>query len=64
MGFIDGIDDAGVSIIISSLMPDELPLMDKEGGGVRMRSSKRFQKSAPAEFRMACCVNELEARRC
>ena len=56
------IDDCGVSIVRSSLIPDELS-QGKTGGGVRILSSKVFQNPNPAEFRMACCVNVLDDER-
>ena len=48
---------------MSSLTPEELLLGTKIGGGVRMRSSKLFQKLMPAEFLMAWVENALEDRR-
>ena len=46
-------EDAVVSIPISSLIPDELPRGKRGGGGVRILSSKVFQKSTPAECLIA-----------
>lgn len=56
------IDDCGVSIGISSLIPEELS-RGKIGGGVRILSSKLVQNPNPAEFLMACCVNVLDDER-
>lgn len=49
-GVVARIEDAGVSMLISSLMPEELPLGNNGGGGVRMRSSNEFQKFTPPEY--------------
>ena len=55
-------EDCGVSIFISSLMPEELPRGKSGGGGVRTRSSKVFQNSIPPEFLIACRVKLFESR--
>lgn len=55
-------EDCGVSIGISSLIPKELS-RGNIGGGVRILSSKWFQKPRPAEFLIACCVKVLDDER-
>ena len=50
-------------MFMSSLMTEGLSLGISGGGGVRIRSSKLFQKVGPPEFLMAWCENELEERR-
>ena len=51
-------------MLISSLMPEELPLGTRSGGGVFMlRSSKLFQNPRLPEFLMAVCEKVLEDRR-
>lgn len=62
-GVVDNTEDAGVSTFISSLIPDELPLGRLAGGGVRILSSKVFQKPGPAEFLMAWLEKLLDGRR-
>lgn len=42
-----------MSMFMSSLTPEELSLGMTGGGGVRIRSSKLFQKVGPPEFLMA-----------
>ena len=56
-------DNCGVSMLTSSLTPEELPLGIAIGGGVLIRSSKVFQKPNPPEFLMAWLVNVLEDER-
>ena len=51
--FEDCKDPTGVSMFISSHKPEELSLGMIGGGGVRIRSSKLFQKVEPPEFLMA-----------
>ena len=48
-GVTDGVEDCVVSMLTSSLRPVDCAL-DKTGGGVRIRSSKLFQKAGPAEI--------------
>ena len=56
-------EDIGVSMLKSSLMPDELPWGTRSGGGVLiLRSSNWFQKFKPAEFLEAWCEKVLEDR--
>lgn len=56
-------EPTGMSMLISSLIPEELSLGMIGGGGVRIRSSKLFQNVGPPEFLMAWCENALEERR-
>lgn len=51
-----------MSMLMSSLMPEELSLGIAGGGGVLIRSSKLFQNADPP-LRMAWLVNVLEERR-
>lgn len=51
-------DDCGVSIAMSSLIPEEFS-RGNIGGGVLILSSKLFQNPRPAEFLMACCVKSV-----
>lgn len=46
-------DPIGVSMFMSSLIPEKVSLGMIGGGGVRIRSSKLFQKVEPPEFLMA-----------
>ena len=56
-----GVESDGESNKISSLIPDEEPRGRKVGGGVRVLSSVNVsQNSLPFEFRIACCLKELE----
>ena len=51
-------------MLISSLVPDELPLGTGSGGGVfTLRSSKLFQNPRLPEFLKAVCEKALEDRR-
>lgn len=62
MGNSGGVDVEGESRFRSiSLMPDEEPRGKNGGGGVRLFSSLNVsQNSLPLEFRMACCLKELD----
>jgi hypothetical protein len=46
-------EDKGASMFISSLTPEELSLGAIDGGGVRIRSSRLFQKDGPPVCLMA-----------
>lgn len=61
-GVVDRMEEKGVSMLTSSLIPEELSLGIMGGGGVRIRSSKLFQNDGPPAFRMAWCVNVLDER--
>ena len=52
-----------LSMFMSSLIAEELLRGSMGGGGVRMRSSKLFQKLTPPEFLIAWDVKALEERR-
>lgn len=63
---MDSTEDWGalsLSMFISSLTADELLRGSIGGGGVRIRSSKLFQKLIPPEFLIAWDVKTLEERR-
>ena len=59
-GELAWIDEIGVSMLMSSLIPEELSLGIMGGGGVRIRSFRLFQKDGPPAFLIACVVNVAE----
>ena len=61
-GVVDRMEEKGVSILTSSLIPEELSLGTIGGGGVCIRSSRVFQNDGPPAFLMAWCVKVLEDR--
>jgi len=52
-GIVDRMEEKGASMFISSLTPEELSLGAIDGGGVRIRSSRLFQKDGPPVCLMA-----------
>jgi len=52
-GVVDRMEENGVSMLTSSLIPEELSPGTIGGGGVRIRSSKLFQNDGPPAFLMA-----------